>query len=142
MKYVSFSNRLYTEPKVPKFYSVTSEGPAATHHQQSMGIYVRLNKEGYNNSPVYKKHLMEKFIFLAESGNWMISSTLGGNVGNIFQESGSFPLPLDHVEWFSASPDQDAGFEIDRTLNVTPKGGKLFINEILMINSKFKIQFC
>ena len=111
-------------PVCPKYFSVASCGPAAAHHPQAMGIYVRQDQEGYNNTPVYKKHLMDKFMFLAESGNWMVSSKLGGTVGNMFQESGSSPLPLDHVEWFSASPDQDAGFDIDRTLSVTPKEGK------------------
>lgn len=90
-----------------------------------MGLYVRQEEEVYNNSPVYKKYLMDKFIFLAESGNWMVASKLGGKVGNMFQESGSFPLPLDHVEWFSANPDEAAGFQVDRTLKVMPKQGKL-----------------
>ena len=67
-------------PVCPKYFSVASCGPAAIHHPQAMGIYVRQDQEGYNNTPVYKKHLMDKFMFLAESGNWMMSSKLGGTV--------------------------------------------------------------
>ena len=99
-------------------------GSAAENHPQSMGIYVRQEEVVHNCSPVYKKHMMDKFIFLSKTGNWMVASKLGGNTGNIFQESRSFPLPLEHVEWFSANPDESVGFEVDRSLKVTPKQGR------------------
>ena len=89
-----------------------------------MGVYARQEKEGFSNSPVYRKPLQEKYMFLAETGNWMISSVPGGKTGNIFQESGGHPLPLEHVEWFSASSEEHSGFEVDRTVSVLPREGK------------------
>ena len=89
-----------------------------------MGVYIRQEKEGVNNSPVYKKPLQERYIFLAQTGNWMISSMPEGNTGNIFQESGGHPLPLEHVEWFSASTGEHSGFEVDRTISVSPREGR------------------
>ena len=108
---------------IPRCYSISSSGMAAVNHPKAMGIYILENQNGYNNTPIYKRPYLEKYLYLAETGNWMISSKSAGTSAFLFQESGSSALPLDHVEWFSASSNQDIGFEIDRTLLVKAKEG-------------------
>ena len=103
-------------------FLISSTGLAFENHPSSMGVYV-WDQKGVKDSPVYKKPLMEKYLFLAETGNWMVSSNPKGKAGNLFQESGSFHLPLEHAEWFSATTDEEVPFQVDRTLTVSPKEG-------------------
>ena len=63
---------------------MSSDGPAATIQDVKMGVFLKEERQQYNNRPVYQKVSGGQYFYYRDSGYWGMGSTLGGGVGIVF----------------------------------------------------------
>ena len=105
----------------PAALTVASDGPAGTLVAAAMGVFLKRDRQQYNNRPVYQLDRGGVYLFYEDNGFWMIGPTVGGsNRGIITVRRGLLTPPATGWKY------SDNGWKEDPQLTVSGETINMF----------------